>query len=71
MDNSKLKVEIVDSASIGKLQIFECHEFLDGKNVGYKYVNVARLKEKGVIKKANSFKKGRRIFKHKRRIGVL
>lgn len=56
-----MTIEIVASASFGRgknaLRIFECKETAAGTSVGYKYVNVAYLQEKGIIKTTKQMKK--------------
>ncbi|WEA47267.1 hypothetical protein [Priestia aryabhattai] len=51
-------IKVQAGATIGKLQIMECHKYNDeGKEISYKYIDIKPLKDDGIIKKANSFKK--------------
>lgn len=59
------EIKVKAGASIGKLQIMECWVLENGKRIGSKYINVSHLKEKGVIKKANSFKKAEEFLNTK------
>jgi|HigsolmetaAR206D_1030411.scaffolds.fasta_scaffold00120_51 hypothetical protein len=52
------KAKIVAGASRGKLSIMEVWLFDEKEEIlGTKYINVAELKEKNIIKRANQFKK--------------
>jgi hypothetical protein len=52
------KVKVVAGASIGKLSIMEIWLFDENEErIGIKYISVAELKEKNIIKKSNQFKK--------------
>jgi hypothetical protein len=52
------KVKVVAGASIGKLSIMEVWLFDENEErIGIKYISVAELKEKNIIKKSNQFKK--------------
>ncbi|PFR93489.1 hypothetical protein [Priestia megaterium] len=56
-------IKVEAGATIGKLQIIECHKYDDnGAEIGYKYIDVKALKDAGVIKRANSFKKAQQFF---------
>lgn len=56
-----MTIEIVASATFGRgktaLRIFECKETEAGAYRGYKYVNVAYLQERGIIKTTKQAKK--------------
>lgn len=64
VDKSK-KIKIIASASMGKLQIFECREYEGTKAVDSKYINVALLKDKGIIKTINQTKKAEEFLNTK------
>lgn len=52
------KVKVIAGASIGKLSIMEVWLFdKNEERIGTKYINVAELKEKNIIKRSNQFKK--------------
>ena len=61
-----MKIEIRASASIGKLQLFECHEYegegKDKKLFGIKIINIKPLKEMGIIKRSNSYTKAEQFL---------
>lgn len=52
------KLEVVAGASHGPISIMEVAPYTaEGKPLSHKYINVASLKAKGVVKRANSFGK--------------
>lgn len=52
------KVKIMAGASRGSFSIMEARLFdIDGKRIGSKYLSCDELKEKGIIKRSNSFGK--------------
>ncbi|UOQ93385.1 hypothetical protein MUO14_23945 [Halobacillus shinanisalinarum] len=53
-----VEVSIVAGASLGKFSIMEARLIgVAGERLGVKYLSCDELKEKGVIKRANSFNK--------------
>lgn len=57
-----MKVKIIGSGSIGKLQMFECWEYEDKQKIGNKIINIKPLKEMGIIKRSNSYTKAEQFF---------
>lgn len=52
------KLKVVAGASRGTMAIMEVAPYTeDGKPLSHKYINVADLKAKGIVKRSNSFGK--------------